>query len=58
MLFYILLIISAYLSLKEFRKPSQRKKLIFIYSSVVFVGVMYQFGAIIGELFYNLGVSI
>lgn len=57
MLFYIFLIVSAYLCFKEFRKPSQRKKLILVYTSVVFVGVMYQFGNIVGQLCYNIGLT-
>jgi hypothetical protein len=58
MSFYIFLFLSAIVLFKELKKPSQRKKLIFAYAFVFFIGIMYNLGKVSGELFYHLGVLI
>lgn len=58
MMFYILLLLSAYLSFKEFKKPKHRKILVFGYASIFIMIFMYNLGTVSGEALYHLGVSI
>lgn len=57
-MFYILLILSAYFSFKEFKKPQHRKLLVFVYASIFIMIFMYNAGTVTGEVLYHLGVSI
>lgn len=58
MLFYILLLLSCYVILKDIKEPKNKKKVVFIYASVLCIGLMYNFGEFVGEQLYLLGVSI
>lgn len=58
MLFYIFLFLTGWVLFREFKKPTQKKKLILAYACVLVVGIMYNLGKVTGELFYHLGISI
>ncbi|MFK8060748.1 MAG: hypothetical protein AB8B78_11745 [Polaribacter sp.] len=58
MLFYILYFLSAYLILKEVKKSTHRKKMIFAYVAIAFIGIMYNFGGFVGKQLYLMGFSV
>ena len=56
MIFYIFLLGSIYLLLKEVKSPTKRKKIIFLYASIFAVALIYNFGEFVGKQMYLLGV--
>ena len=58
MLFYLFLFVSFYFLIKEVKNTAHKKKIIFLYGSVLMIGFIYNAGEILGEFLYLLGVSI
>ena len=56
MIFYVFLLGSIYLLLKEVKSPTKRKKIVFLYASIFAVALIYNFGEFVGKQMYLLGV--
>lgn len=57
-MFYIFLSICCYLILKDTKSRKIKKLVVILYASVLFIGLMYNFGEFVGEQVYLLGFSI
>jgi len=57
-MFYIFLSICCYFILKDVKTRKIKKFVVVLYSSILFIGLMYNFGEFVGEQFYLLGFSI
>ena len=55
---YILLLLSAYLILREIKSLKHKKRILLIYASIFCVALCYNMGSFVGKQMYLLGFSI